>query len=199
MRFYSKNLRTKKTDLELVQKYQDFGDVAAFEELFQRYCHLVYGACLKYFSNEEHSKDAVLEIFEKVMSKLDKQPVTNFNSWLYSITKNYCLDKLRKIKKQNEVAQENDKISKNIFMEFEDFDNLYSSDENWEEKLHAAINQLNEAQRRCIQLFYFKKKSYEDISKETGFDRKKVKSHIQNGKRNLKNLLIQKEVFRDEK
>ncbi len=198
MQFYSKKFSTKKTDLELVQEYQNSGDVAAFEELFQRYCHLVYGACLKYFSNEEDSKDAVLEIFEKVMSKLKTQDVTNFNSWLYSITKNFCLYKLRRNKQKEEVTPDKNEFIQKKFMEFEDFDTLYSSEKIWEEKLRAAINQLNEAQRRCIQLFYFEKKSYEDISKETGFDRKKVKSHIQNGKRNLKNLLIEKEVFRDE-
>lgn len=182
----------------MVQKYQNSGDVAAFEELFQRYCHLVYGACLKYFANEDDSKDAVLEIFEKVMIRLKTQQVTNFNSWLYSITKNFCLSKLRKNRKKDEVIQNNNKNIQKKFMEFEEFDTLYSSNKIQEQELYKALNQLNDAQRQCIQLFYFEKKSYAEISQETGFDIKKVKSHIQNGKRNLKKLLKQTGVFIDE-
>ena len=195
---YSKKFRTIKSDSELVQKYQDSHDAAAFEELFQRYCHLIYGTCLKYLANEEDSKDAVLEIFEKILTRLKIHHVSNFKSWLYTITKNYCLYKLR-TNKEKEVThlKKNGEFQK-IFMEFDYFDTLISSKEIQEKKLHAAINQLNEAQSCCIRLFYFEGKSYEAISRETGYDIKKVKSNIQNGKRNLKNLLTQKEVFRDE-
>ncbi|MFZ5516302.1 MAG: RNA polymerase sigma factor [Candidatus Zhuqueibacterota bacterium] len=187
---------TKKTDRELVQMFRDHGDIAAFEELFQRYCHLVYGACLKYFGNEEDSKDAVLEIFEKVMTKLKIQPVTNFSSWLYSITKNFCLYNLRKNKTKENIQQKKTEKFKNIFMEFEDFDTLNSGQSDIESKVHAALNQLTEAQRQCLLLFYFEKKSYRDIADTTGFEVGKVKSHIQNGRRNLKNILLQDREFR---
>jgi RNA polymerase sigma-70 factor (ECF subfamily) len=55
-----------------------------------------------------------------------------------------------------------------------------------EEKLGPCLEALNEEQKQCITMFYFENRSYRQISEETGLEEKKVKSHIQNGKRNLK-------------
>ncbi len=57
-------------------------------------------------------------------------------------------------------------------------------------KLEKGITELSEEQKTCIELFYLHDKSYEDISNMTGYDMKKVKSYIQNGKRNLKIFLL---------
>ena len=62
-----------------------------------------------------------------------------------------------------------------------------------EERLEAislAINRLKPDQKRCIVLFFFESKSYKEIENLTSFSAKEIKSHIQNGKRNLKNLVI---------
>ena len=53
-------------------------------------------------------------------------------------------------------------------------------------QLEKAIEELNEDQRKCIELFYLKEKSYNDIVDLTGYTMNEVKSFIQNGKRNLK-------------
>jgi len=54
--------------------------------------------------------------------------------------------------------------------------------------LHNAIGKLSGEQRQCIELMYLDDKSYKEIVEITGYDLKKVKSYIQNGKRNLKIL-----------
>jgi RNA polymerase sigma-70 factor (ECF subfamily) len=56
-------------------------------------------------------------------------------------------------------------------------------------KLKECIEKLSDEQKQCIKLFYYKEKCYKEISDITKFDLKKVKSHIQNGKRNLKNCM----------
>ena len=58
--------------------------------------------------------------------------------------------------------------------------------------LNEAIDAIKDDQRVCIKLFYLGNKSYEEISQTTGFTFKQVKSHIQNGKRNLKIYLTEK-------
>ena len=65
---------------------------------------------------------------------------------------------------------------------------LIDSNENLKlnEELKDCIEELKEEQRQTVHLFYFESKSYRDISQETGWDDKKVKSLLQNGKRNLK-------------
>jgi RNA polymerase sigma-70 factor (ECF subfamily) len=54
----------------------------------------------------------------------------------------------------------------------------------------SAVEQLNHEQGTCIRLMYIDDMSYRDISAITGFTLNEVKSHIQNGKRNLKNYLL---------
>ena len=55
-----------------------------------------------------------------------------------------------------------------------------------EDKLEDCLKQLKDLQKKCIDLFYLKEKSYLQISSELHVTLNAVKSHIQNGKRNLK-------------
>ena len=82
------------------------------------YMHLVYGVCLKYLKNRDESKDAVMQIFEKLITEIPKQKIENFRSWLHVVTKNYCLMQLRSDKSQKEKFNEwiNDP---SVFMENE--------------------------------------------------------------------------------
>jgi RNA polymerase sigma-70 factor (ECF subfamily) len=58
--------------------------------------------------------------------------------------------------------------------------------------LKAALNELSQEQKSCVQMFYLEKLSYHDIETRTGFSFSQVKSHIQNGKRNLRIILEKK-------
>lgn len=55
--------------------------------------------------------------------------------------------------------------------------------------LSKALKELNSDQELCVTLFYIERKSYQQIAEQTGFNLMQVKSHIQNGKRNLKILM----------
>ena len=59
--------------------------------------------------------------------------------------------------------------------------------------MKSCLPKLKENQRICIELFYLKNKSYQDIANETNFSLNEIKSYIQNGKRNLK-LLIEEQT-----
>ncbi|MET0465136.1 MAG: sigma-70 family RNA polymerase sigma factor, partial [Chitinophagaceae bacterium] len=61
------------------------------------------------------------------------------------------------------------------------------------EWMESSLKELNREQQQCVTLFYLQKKSYQEISDETGYTMMQVKSHIQNGKRNLK-ILIEKKL-----
>lgn len=197
MFFFKKSPKQKApSDATLIQTYKSHDDNAALAELFERYSHLMFCVCLKYLKNEEDSKDAVMEIFQKLTAALDKHKIDNFKGWLFSVTKNYCLIKIRSQEKKFirlSEFEENDRI----FVEYPSWEHL-DSDVNKEElknsNLEAALNHLNKAQRVCIQLFYFEEKTYRKIAETTGFNVKQVKSYIQNGKRNLKNILCQQEI-----
>lgn len=177
----------KKTDEELIKKYKSSKNAAPVGELYQRYTHLVFGVCMKYFKNEDRSKDAVMDIFEKLMGDLLKNDINNFQAWLYTYTKNHCLMQLRK--KPIEIHDGHQ--TSQSFMETT-VDEHLDEKEDLEielEQLAKAIDQLKDNQKECIKLFYLEQKSYQQIADSTKMTLNEVKSHIQNGKRNLKNQL----------
>lgn len=166
------------TDIELIAQYKSSGDKHLVGELFKRYTNFVFSVCMKYLKNSYDSEDATMQIFEKLFTDLQRFEVANFKSWLHVIAKNYCMMKLRK--PDREIYTDN-------FME-KDFLLHQDVKDDKEERLRAlekAILELPIDQRKCVELFYLNEKSYKEISDETGFDYNKVKSYIQNGKRNL--------------
>ncbi len=150
--------------------------------LLERYTLLLYGVCLKYLKNEEEAKDGVQQVFLKVLHEIPKYKVTYFKSWVYMIAKNHCLMKLRH--KGRYTVEIND----SLLAAPHDPSGIQSAREKEQQLLlmESALEQLNAEQRQCVTLFYLEKKSYQQITEITGYDIMQVKSHIQNGKRNLR-------------
>lgn len=185
--------RAQKTEQELLEQYRQNHDPEVAGELFGRYMHLVYGVCLKYFKSTERAKDEVMQLYEKVQEELKTKTVDQFKNWLYVVTKNHCLMELRKAKPGRHILTGDEEVLEN-FMENEP--ELHPLDRegeiDQEEKLRPCLEELKDEQKQCILLFYFENRSYREISQTVGLEEKKVKSHIQNGKRNLKICLESK-------
>ena len=173
------------SDEELLQRYQSNGDQLPLATLYLRYTDLVYGTAMKYLKEPETAKDTVMNIYQELVNKLKSHEVANFKSWLYVVTKNHCLMLLRKQKKTVTVEFNAD------FMQSEDFRHLDSilDKEKELQKLENCIEALTEEQKNTIRLFYLQGKCYNEIIDETGFDWNKVRSLVQNGRRNLKNCM----------
>lgn len=182
MKFTRKKYSEISDDSELASLYRKTGDLALLGELYEKYMPLVYGVCMKYLKSEEQAKDAVMQIFEQLISKLRVHEVSNFKSWLYSLTRNYCLMELRSSQKHEFVNLEDYGVEKEVFLHPEDV----RTDEQELRKMEQCMEQLPEEQRVSIDFFYMQQKCYKEIAELTGYDMKKVKSYIQNGKRNLK-------------
>jgi RNA polymerase sigma-70 factor (ECF subfamily) len=189
--FLTKKEETTLPDLELVLRYKQSGEVYYAGVLFLRYTHLILGICLKYFKNEEDSKDAVMDIFEQITVALMKHEVANFKSWLHTLTRNHCLMKLRKPEVRRMITQDVAEVDEDLFMEKAGDEHPINEDEREEQLRHlpAALSQLNAEQKACIEMFYLQGKSYQEVAEATGYSLNQVKSYIQNGKRNLKIVL----------
>lgn len=179
------------TDNELILQYKKGGENSLVGELYKRYSHLVYGVCLKYLKNEEESKDAVLQIFENLLTDLKKHDIINFKSWLHSVARNHCLMFLRKQQTKQKRVNEYEAT----YQHEEAFDAPFSVHEQVEKEvmltqMEQALTTLKEEQRICIELFFIKEKCYNEVADETGYTIKQVKSYIQNGKRNLANIML---------
>lgn len=179
-------------DSEIIKLYKEKGDPEWVGVLFERYTHLVFGICLKYL-DEEDSKDAVMEIFESLFEDLLIHDVKNFKSWLYSVSKNFCLMQLRKQKIIPRTEEITEKKMNHSLVEFMQELHPYKEQEIDElfNKLQEAMGQLKPGRERCIELMYLQEKSYKEVAEITGYNLKQVKSYIQNGKRNLERMLKQ--------
>jgi RNA polymerase sigma factor (sigma-70 family) len=175
-------------DTELLQRFYADKDNEWLGILLQRYTMLLLGVCMKYLKNEEEAKDAVQQVFLKAINELHKYKVDYFKSWVYMVAKNHCLMKLRdKGKYTTEINEQlmatpDETVDKNNYIEK---DKALTA-------MAQALTQLNKEQQLCVTLFYLEKKSYQEITEQTNFSLLQVKSHIQNGKRNLKLLMERK-------
>lgn len=185
-------MKIVRTEKEAIDSFTTTGDLSVLGELYSGYMTRVYGVCLKYMRDREEAKDAVMHIFEKLIKEIPRQKIDNFGSWLHVVTKNYCLMQLRSEKSRSERFNEWMEYSL-IFVEKEE--ELHPVDKEGareDEDLNDCISKLKDEQKECIRLFYFENKCYNDIAAITACDVKKVKSYIQNAKRNLKICLEDK-------
>ncbi len=181
------------TDIELIQEVKSGKRNLAMGELYKRYSHLMFGVGLKYLKRKEEAEDILMTVFEKLESKIIKSDIKNLKNWLYTIIKNECLMKLRKT---NRLTAD---VETALLFKADDSAIQLKAVQLKEEKyttLEHAITQLKDQQKQCIHLFYLKDKCYDQIVITTGFDLKKVKSYIQNGKRNLKLILENEHIFK---
>ncbi len=184
-----KKISAAESDQELVQQYTASGNMDTLGELYNRYMDLVYGVCLKYLKEPEEAKDCVINIFEELVAKLKKYEVENFKGWLYQLTKNYCLMKLRS-KKGKPVNIDVDVMH---LAENNHPDDVIDKEQHFTIMEHC-IEQLPQDQKQAIQLFYLQEKCYKEIAETTKTDINKIRSFIQNGRRNLK-ICMEKKVL----
>jgi RNA polymerase sigma-70 factor (ECF subfamily) len=177
---------TEEDDDDLLKRFRKEGDIEILGRLYERYMVLVYGVCLKYLDDREEAKDEVMNIFERLVTAIPGQEINNFKSWLYAVTRNHCLMLLRS-RKSEKARMETMLNDPTFFMEkmtemhhVEDDDSLDIN------RLEECIEKLGDQQRECIRLFYYYGCGYKEICKNLGLEEKKVKSYIQNGKRNLR-------------
>ena len=169
------------TDEELLSRFRADGNNDWLGLLLERYTMLLFGVCMKYLKQEEAAKDAVQQVFLKALSEMPKYKIDNIGGWLYQVTRNLCLSNLRSKKdyageEPLQYIAQPEEVPLSLLIEKEkDID-----------RLKAELGQLKEEQKVCVVSFYLEKKSYQQIAESTGYSIKQVKSHIQNGKRNLK-------------
>ena len=197
------------TDAGFVAAYQATGDLELLGELYERHIDMVYAVCFNYLRDEAESQDAVMQLFEQLITDLKRHEVRNFRSWLHSVARNYCLMQLRSrrvhistsdLPDGEDANQPDGSLSaygENGY-EWPRHDGpgqdwvVTASDADGPDlegdlaRMHACLRTLPPAQQTCLDLFYLQEKSYAEVAQQTGYDLKQVKSYLQNGRRNLK-------------
>jgi len=163
-------------------------------EIFKRYSILVMGLCLKYMKNYEKAEDMMMSVFEKLPAKIEKHEIGNLKNWLYSVVRNECLMSLRK---KNINGGE---IDHALLSEKDDSLNTLKMALLRDKKLtllEEALPKLKPSQQQALTYFYLDRKSYDQVAIIMKQPVKKIKSLIQNGKRNLKLILEQEDDFQE--
>jgi RNA polymerase sigma-70 factor (ECF subfamily) len=185
---------SEEKDEELLKRFRENGDIEILGRLYERYMHLVYGVCLKYLEDRDTSKDEVMNIFEKLVTAVPEQEIVSFKTWLYVVAKNHCLMLLRSRKSEaahRELMLDDPTFFMENISEMHPMENDEGMDDKMDKgidagRLEECIEKLKEEQRQCIQMFYYEGFGYKEICQKLGLEEGKVKSYIQNGKRNLK-------------
>jgi RNA polymerase sigma-70 factor (ECF subfamily) len=116
-------------DLEVIHCYLEFQASECFSLLYDRYAGKIYAKCISILKDEALAQDATQEIFTKIFLNLSRfEEKARFSTWVYSITYNYCIDFLRRKKKQKDLFSDDmenapdladDEISDKILLEIE--------------------------------------------------------------------------------
>ncbi len=177
------------TTEKLVLAFQEEKKERYFDALFERYHALIYKICLNFTANREESKELTLDVFLLAYERIGNSKITQFEAWLYTLTKNICLDFIRKQYKKQENKKkwwESEKSTQN-FMENHAFRRLiYERELEKDSFFQQALLNLPEKQQICIKLFFLQNYSYREVAQQTSFTEKEIKSYLQNGKRNMK-------------
>ncbi len=193
---FLKSKPSQLSDQQLLERYQRSEDLNELALLYERYVELVYGLCLKYLEHEAAAEDAAMEIYQELSVKLLHHEVKNFRSWLYVFARNHCLMKIRAQKKEPKLDFDPDVMHS--------LEELHPISENGEENpdvdyLKECMEGLTDEQKNCIQWFYYEERSYKEIADIENIPLGKVRSYIQNGRRNLKNCVEQKAMKNESK
>jgi RNA polymerase sigma-70 factor (ECF subfamily) len=181
-----KGISAKTSDQELLEKFSSTRDMDYLAELYSRYAHLIFAVSLKYLKAKQDAEDMSIKIFEVLTNKIPQQQIDNVGGWIHVVTRNECLMKLRS---ENRAKQREIVFAEDMELTAAEHHIIESDTEESLKKLEDCINSLVKEQKKCIELFYKKEKCYKEIANITGFELKKVKSYLQNGKRNLTNCM----------
>lgn len=171
------------TDEDLLAKYKASGSLAHLGALYDRYLEQVYGVALRYLQDEALAEDAVMAIFETLVPKAMQHEVHEFRPWLYVLAKNHCLMQLRRDRKKNTLTLDAESVHLPAPAHPLDAEEEAAATS---AELQRCLDKLSAQQRQCVEWFYYEGRSYHEISGLCGEDAGRVRSHIQNGRRNLR-------------
>lgn len=182
LKFRRPNPSESLTDEQLLAEYVRHGATQSLGRLYERYMPMVYGVGLKILKDPGLAEDAVMAIYEELTRKVREHEVVSFRGWLYVLARNHCLMEWRRQRRRPTDLHPPEDMSRYDAVEAAFEVELPTDGSSLEKCLHA----LPEQQRQSVQWFYYEDKSYKDIADLLSEEIGKVRSYIQNGRRNLR-------------
>lgn len=169
-------------DEELLKLYVSGGDTRHLGLLYERYMPMVYGVCLKILKDAGKSEDAVMAIYEELVRKTKEHQIESFRGWLYVLARNHCLMEWRK-----NHRRPTDFHAPEDMVYYDAIEPVFEVELPRDRTpLAKCLDELPQHQRKSVELFYYEDLSYKEIAGLVSEEIGKVRSYIQNGRRNLK-------------
>ncbi len=189
----TKEIPTDLSDEDVVKEFVLSNNVAFFDILYKRYSGKVFGKCLSILKSENEAEDAMQEIFMKILLNLSKfSGRSKFSTWLYSITYNYCIDSIRRRKKDKSVLV--DDMSSEHDSADDDIEDRFIMETNVK-RLKVILEELPAADKAILLMKYQDDFSIREISGMLDKSESAVKMKIKRAKQKFKKL--HSEIFKN--
>lgn len=168
------------SDAEIVREYVRTQNPLLFSMLYRKFSPKVYGKCLSILKNEDDARDAVQEIFVKIMLNLATfGEKAQFSTWIYSITYNFCIDIVRKRKKERTIFDEDIERAPDVPQEEVPDNVLLDLDI---KQLKKVLDELSEGDRIILLMKYQDEMSIKDIAEVLSKTESAIKMKIKRAK-----------------
>ena len=181
-------------DLEVIHSYLETQAAKCFSLLYERYSGKIYSKCISMLKDEVMAEDATQEIFTKIFLNLSRfGEKSKFSTWVYSITYNYCIDFIRRKKKQKDIFSDemekapelpDDEISDKVILEMEI------------SQLKTVLDNMPDGDRAVLLMKYQDLMSIKEMAETLGKTESAIKMKIKRAK--AKAQLVRKELFKEQ-
>jgi len=183
------DLSKKVTDEELVKLYLESQNVAYFNLLYKRYSGKIFGKSLSLLKSESEAEDATQDIMMKILLNMSKfSGKSRFSTWIYSITYNYCIDYLRRKKKDPSVYV--DDYLENLDVP-EDVDDKFLLEMNVK-RLKIILEEIPTGDKTILLMKYQDEMSIKEISEILDKSESAIKMKIKRAKQKFKKTYSEK-------
>lgn len=163
------------------------GNTKAFEVLVNQYKNMVYSIALKMMQNKEEAEEVAQDSFIKVFKSISKfKGDAKFSTWLYRITYNTCLDRIKKNKK----FENNYPIDSVVNIQIDDdnaFDQLVQEDQ--QKLINKRMSLLKKEEQLILTLYYYEELSLQEISEVLNKNYNQVRVNLHRSRKKLATLL----------
>ncbi len=178
---------------EIIEKYLASQNATYFNALYDRYSTKIFGKCYSLLRDQGLAHDASQEIFVKVLLNLSKfKKKAKFSTWLYSITYNFCIDMIRKKKKNLGVLVEDINVYGDEIVD--DIEDSYIMETNVV-RLKKVLNEIPAGDKAILLMKYQDDFSIKDICGVLNKSESAVKMKIKRAKEKFKKVYT--EFYKD--
>ncbi len=189
----TRDIPTTMSDEDVIKEYLATQNSAYFDVLYKRYSGKIFGKCISLLKEEAKAADATQEIFMKILLNLSKfSGKSKFSTWIYSITYNFCIDVIRRAKKDPSLLVDDIETKHDVVDDIEDTYLL----ELKVSRLKVILEEIPAMDKSFLLMKYQDDMSIREISEITKKSESAVKMKIKRAKQKFKKTY--KEIYKEE-